>query len=424
MPIYYPRALVVLSVLLDDLVVGAESTVHTFEVEPRRVEWERNPARVADTFRLELPWRELPLDPRAVRSVLVAIYCGDGTVNTRSRALLVFMGYADEPEVAFGERGDRVTLAGRDYTALLLDHRWTGGSLDLRKPMATLIRQVLDAVPGAAGLRVQAEGASGAVVLEGLVGRRYLPPGEGDDAWSLLTDLAGRAGLLLTVELDAVVLRPAGVTTTPSARFIWGQNLLSLQLKRRMNERRSAQIEVRCWDDAAAQARLARYPDQPIVLRKKVGADGKVAADNAPLRPYYVSGRWTVAQLRELARGVYEEEARQQIEGSLETAELFDGDTGIDLPTVANGQRILIEWGQDWQAGVAGMSAAEAVAWLVAPPRSLNPTVAAAVVQSGALADRLASTFYVHRARHRWTAEDGYRLSVDFINLVGAGGRT
>jgi len=426
--ISYPRCLVVLSVLLDDLALGAEARVHTFEVVPRAVEWERNPARAADTFRVELAWQDLPLDPRAVRSVLVAVYCADlgqqdATLTIARRDALVFLGYVDEPEATFDEHGEGLRLEGRDYTALLLDHRWTGGSLDLRRPLGALVAQVIAAVPGAEGLRVEIEPAAAGTTLEALVGRRYLPPGQGDDAWTLLTELVGRAGLLITVELDAVVVRPAGVRTRPAARFRWGEQLLSLRLRRRASEVRSAQIELRCWDEAAGEGRSARYPDQPIVLRKKVGANGRVTSETAPLRAYSVSGRWTVAQLRERARVIYEEEAREQLEGTLETAELVDGTTLLDLPQLANGDRVVVEWGQEL-AGVQGMSDAEATAYLSAPPRSLNPVVAAALVQAGALADRLATTFYVHRARHRWSGAEGYRLSVDFINLVGAGGRT
>ena len=100
---YYPRAAVVLTVLLEDWADGSGNDTLTVEVVPRTLEWVRNHAREADTFRVSVDWRDLPIDPRAARSILVTAAVADagtaGGTLRYDRSNAVVMGYADEPRI-------------------------------------------------------------------------------------------------------------------------------------------------------------------------------------------------------------------------------------------------------------------------------------------------------------------------------------
>jgi hypothetical protein len=99
--------------------------------------------------------------------------------------------------------------------------------------------------------------------------------------------------------------------------------------------------------------------------------------------------------------------------------ELADLD-GVDLTGLANGDQLQVRLGRQDQASIAAMSPSEARAHLVAPPSSLDPAVAEALVASWSRVEAQSAAFYVKVARHGWDRDGGYKLSVEFINYVGA----
>lgn len=428
MAVFYPRATALIRVLLEDFDDGSNSNTHVFQVEPRSCSWERNSVREADTFSLELDFRELPLDPRVVRAIWVALYVADlGAPDTEidlgDASQRVMVGYVDEPEVSLEESGETVSLTGRDYTSLFLDKSWSAGSIDITGSLRKVVSAILAQVPGAESIPVDL-GSNGGVQLSTLTGRSLWAPEPDSDAWMVLSDLCGLVGLIPVVELDTLRIVDPAELGDRRAGFLYGRDLTRLVFRRAFNEARTAQVEVRAWDPAARVSRSARYPKSPIVLRKKITPSGEVKTDNAPLAVYSVTGGYSKAELEQLAERIYQDGAREQIEGSLETAELVDVEQGTALPQLANGDRVDVLLGTDLAGSIAEMSPSEAVAFLTSGPRPMAEAVARAFVDGFQRAERLASTFYVKRARHRWEVEQGYSLEVDFVNLVGAGGRT
>lgn len=69
--IYYPRAVVPIQALLDDQVPGSAGVPTTFSAIPRNVSVERNSARRADRVRIELDYRDLPLETRMLKDIQV-----------------------------------------------------------------------------------------------------------------------------------------------------------------------------------------------------------------------------------------------------------------------------------------------------------------------------------------------------------------
>lgn len=421
---YYPRASVVLTVLLEDWADGSGSDTLTVEVVPRELEWVRNHAREADTFRVGVDWRDLPIDPRSARSILVTAAVADvgsaaGTL-TYDRSNAVIMGYVDQPKLKLDEGSEVLDLAGRDYTALFLDRRWSDGAIDISVPLSQVVDAVLQATPGAEEMRTEFVGGAGSVVLKSIIGRRLFVPQTNDDTWTVLVDLVGRAGLVAVVELDTLRIVPAGEVGDQRVSFAWGRDVSRLTVSRDYQEMRTTQVEVRCWNPLARKVRTAKYPEQSIVLRKRISTKGKVSTDTAPVTPFYVEGTYSQAQISELAERIYRNAARQQLEGELETREMASFEGGV-LPQLANGHRIVVEWAQDLVAVIHGMPEGQAVDRLVAVA-GLPRHVAEVLVSQYRQAADLAVEFYVRTARHRWTRDDGYQLTVEFINLVGGGG--
>lgn len=432
---YYPRMRAVLQVLFEDFAdfgdgIKAVSNsqrplVHTYEVVPQSMKIEANAAREADTFELELDYSDFPFDPRTVRSCLVSLHLADvrhpqQQLAGGSRDTLRFIGFLDEPESALSEKGDTVTLAGRDYTGLYLDKPWVT-AIRVDRPFSHVVADIINGVPGAehptdmpAAIAVQK--------LSDRLGKTKYSPSQGDDAWTVLTELSQLLGVIPVFDLDTLRFRDATSFGGGEAVFLYGENIKSLRFRKKLNEARTRQVKVVCWDEAARESREATYPTEPIVLRRKVSTQGKVTTEAAPLITFTVAGGFTPDELSELARDIYEREARQQVEGEIETCEMVDLTEGMDLTRLANGDAVFLKLGRVSPSDLAQMTVREAVRELTRGPNPMNRDAAYALARAFQSARRLSTRFYVQSATHRMSREDGYALSVRFINFVGPGG--
>ena len=227
---YHPRCRVVLRVLLEDFAGGQSEDLHTFDVVPRSSDVTRNTHRQADRFALELDYRDFPIDPRTLRSVLVAVYLGDVGATEyelalQDRSRLAFLGYADEPETTLGGNGETVRLEGRDYTSLFLDHKWTSTSIDIARGLQQVVEEIAAAVPGAEDMRIVFDPGTAATDLSTVLWRTIFATSPGDDAWTVLVDLCGRAGLIPVVDLDRLRIVSPGTFGSAEAVFVYGHNV-------------------------------------------------------------------------------------------------------------------------------------------------------------------------------------------------------
>lgn len=428
----YPRCVVLLDVLMEDYGTGTGQS-YAIEVIPRSVDIVRNDHRTADTARITLDLRDFPFDPRTFQSARVRVLLGDtrDPLGTLALTDACFVGFVDTPETARGEGGDTVTLECRDYTGVLLDQKWDGSAIDVTLPLQTVVDEILAAVPGAVGLTVGYSMGAAATVLATVIGRPKFAAQSGDDVWTVLCDLCGRAGLIPVFELDLLlILTPADfgvdratfVTTSAikpvAASFSYGRDLSRLGYRRRFKEARSVQVEVRAYDPTKRVTLIASYPPVPTVIKRKVSTTGKVSTTNAPILPYYVTGAYTPVALAAKAQSIWSEAARQEIELDFETAELWTVE-GVAVPSIGNGTRLTVTTANSIATAVEGESAGEAVARLTTGDRALAADVAAAFVASLAGANNLTVQFYCKSATHSWSREQGYRCTMTAINYVG-----
>jgi hypothetical protein len=419
---YYPRWLVVLDVLLEDFAGGDDSTTYTHRFTPHELEVDKNDHRTADTIRLTSDYQDFPFDPRTIRHCKVVAYMGHlddpdaSELDLEDPRYLAFAGYIDEPSTRLGAEGETVEMEGRDMTCLFLDRPWVGGALDVDRPLSEVVDEVIASIPGAEGLAVELADGIDDLNLSGLLGRKKWAPEPNDDTWTVLVTLCGVAGLVPTFELDTLRIYAAGQVGGTRAAFVYGQNVASLRYSRKLQSKRQEQIEVRCWDPARRRATAVKYPPEPIVTSKKISKKGKVKTDTAPIRPWFVSGSYSEADLEALAQRLYEEASRSEVEGELETRDMTDLGEDVDLWALKNGDALEVRLGRDDPSIISGLSHGEAVAHLVG--RGYAEPMAAALVTAWEQAEQASTTFYVRSARHRMTLTDGYSLSVQFLNYA------
>ncbi len=435
---YYPRAAVSLVLLIEDWGAGTSAT-YTVTAIPRELEIHRNDHRTADTFRLQLDLRDFPFDPRTVRSARIEALIGDvgppGSTLPKSGPDTAFIGFSDTIESSRSEAGDFVNIEGRDYTGPFLDTKWPGGMIDVSRALPDVIQDVIDAVPGADQIGVNpgvcySEGASN-VILADAIGRKMFAPHAGDDCWTVLCDLCGRVGLVPVFNLDALCILSAadfgvsrnafvndGAITPQTAAMEYGSNLTRLKQVRHAREAARKQIQVQCWDATTRKASTTTYPTSPILNKQTVGTDGKVKTEAAPIVPYYVTGTYSASDLATIAKNIYTEVSREEMETEIETLDMTDLD-GVSIPQLGNGAHVTITIGAQLVTDISGLSPSEAIAALTSGPRALAADVATAFVAAFATAQKLSVTFYAKEVQHVWSRENGYRCQITAINFVG-----
>lgn len=421
---YYPRCRVILDVLLEDFGDGTTGESHTYEVVPRSASWTRNDLRTADEFTLELDYRDFPLDPRTVRAVSVAIYAGDvvdpsAQLDKDNEDTQVFVGLVDEPETALSGDQEVVRLSGRDQTALFLGEPWRWGAIDITRPLSTILSEIIAAVPVAEGFTVEVDASASDAVLSEWLGKDLWTYTGGDDVWTVMVALCAVAGLVPVVDRDVLrVLSPATMTAQ-TVGFLYGSNVSSLGFRRRLSEERTKRVQLTAWDPSTRTSTQVLYPTDPTVSRRRIAANGKVITDTESVIAWTVIGAYTDDQLTALAESYYEESARPEVQGTLETKDLTDLDSSYPLGLVANGDLLTVQLGTTC-ADIAGLSRFEAVDLLTGGPLPLDQAAAEALVDAWTSAQSLTATFRARKALHTWSRDSGYKLSVDFETYIGA----
>lgn len=417
--ISYPRCRLLLGVLLYD----DDEPRWIDGIEPSRAEWVNNNHREADKAKIVVDYASLPLDPRLIRSVWVGLWLGDVEDPTADISLdddrfQAFVGYADEPSTRQDDQGDWLSLDCRDYTGLFLDARWPGGFLRIDRPLSEVVAALLDLVPGAADMDVVFADGVESLRLSDQLGRTSYTPDDGDDLWTVIVDLFGRVGLIPVVRLTTLRIETATTFGQHRAGFVYGQNVKTLETRRQLNRASNSAVEVIAYNEATGERKTAVYPSSTAGDQIVTGSGAVVEAATTKT-PYYLSGSYSQGDLDLIAQRVYEQRARQAVEGELTTADLWDLDEETRLPLLSNGDAIELRLTDGLSADIRDMTEGEAVAYLTSGPNPMNRAVAEALAHSQAQAQALAVVFYVTQARHRWSTDDGYEVSVAFANFVG-----
>jgi len=240
---------------------------------PKRVTWNQNGIRAADTATVKIKTIDCPLDPRTIRSMGVEVYGGTvkaadyaagvagqtrtgstGQVNYReplnvipdsyqddqgvTRSNLRFQGFVDDLADDWDDDGEpTLTLECCDNTRLLIDVEAPAGLvISPKKPIDEAIADYLSNFPNFSGLAVQYLPASTTppqlgAALAGTAFQPQLgpPPSKGGAAaeklsvWDYLTDVTGAIGHIIRVDATTILIQQV-------------QTLLSNQTARRVDD--------------------------------------------------------------------------------------------------------------------------------------------------------------------------------------------
>ncbi len=436
MKVYYPRCRVFLRINWEDFGQGTREDVHLVQDPPvMEAEVVGNDYAQADTFRIVLPYDWFPFDPRLIRACGVAIYMGgvdspgkELPAGADQRQNLQLTGHVDDAVIDLGEDG-KVTLEGRDFTGLMIDTPWQAfiegkegkenvrrpAGIDLRRPLDQVLRYILDKSKATKALKIEFRQTTPPTLGKWhALGEAEI--GEDASTWDVIKHLVHQAGLICFVELDALVVMPAQALKEKgqiAGAFVLGENLVSLQLKRKLGRLRALNIRVRSYDPKHKRTLTGGFPKQPVE-KITIGADGQKTKERQ-FQDFSVPNVADKAQLDKIAETIYTLRSRQQIEGQLRTEDLTSlvGGNELELTRLRSGSAITVEVDPEDRTQLRRLEPAQREKYLKA--RGYASKVAAVVARAF---DELDTAFYTKAVTKRYSHTDGMTFSVDFVNFI------
>jgi hypothetical protein len=458
MSFYYPQAAMILTVSWEDFKATSEAKTaqtSTFPVLAKKVTVNINDYNSADTFSAELDYRDFPFDPRCIRSLLVAIHMQDmksltedGVNPSKIEATpsnVVFQGFADEESIRFNDNAMTVSFEGRDYTALLLDAKYPGATIDMAASLGGVISLLLSTLKATENLKVVNRSDVNPLPTIGKFASDYSPLAQKKNVkrqesyWEVIQDLVGRAGLIAFVEIDKLVIASPRTVfkRTTGYEFIYGKNLKSLEFKRKLGRTKGVNISVRSLGFEKKEVLEAKIPEEATeswctamgikkerVKVEKMDTKGKIETTDAPFLGFRVKDISSKEALVKIGEGVFEEIGRQQIEGAIETREMISLQGNNQTPIEYNITKIRCGTPVRIEIDVEDLKELSKVARTPVRAAYLRrkgyvPKIADALAQSLGNFD----TIFYTKAVTFTIDQEGFTMKLDFVNFIEVEGR-
>lgn len=457
---YYPRAVIQLRILPEDFQLTSDASLqrpYKMNVMAKNLTVNRNDYRTTSSFSCELDYRSFPFDPRALRYVGVAIYIEDmgslynqdGTDNALvpNADNAVFAGFVDEESVTLDESKQIVHFEGRDFTSLLIDQKYKESApISLDRDVGQIIQGFLSTFKATQEIQfINRTGQTQLPILSNFYPNFSDPlsasknPGPKESYWEIILDIVSRAGLICYIELDKFILTTPRNLYSPAKdlKIIYGQNISHLSFKRKLGRLKNFNILVR--SRVGAEVVEARIPaeatqswcdsfgipkaEATIPVLKPDGSLDTTQIKPAPYIAFPVPGMGNKDQLVQIGQTTYEEFSRQQLEGKFETKEM-EGHSGeslnsanystYDLTHLAIGQPIAIEIQTDDLNAISRLATEESRRQYMIK-RGYEKTVAVVLAKS---MGKFSPRFYTKSYAMTVDEDNGFKLSVDFINII------
>jgi hypothetical protein len=289
MSVFYPQGVVSLRLRFEDFgdktnaVYKADYPITTFA---KSLRVNINDYNKADTFDMQLDYKQFPFDPRLLRSVGVTIYIEDKKKLFQSGANqddnplntikpdpknIVFVGFADKSKIELNDNDRTVHLEGRDFTALLIDLPYFGGPVNLTLPIDQAIRAILDANEATKNIAIEKRLDPGEVIpvlaalgtdLSQLGGSKNAQ--KDDSYWEIIQRIIGDAGLIAYIELDKLIItKPRNLyDRTKSKIFAYGRNVKMMEFDRKLGRQKGFNIRIVSVDLLKKSLIEAKIPEE------------------------------------------------------------------------------------------------------------------------------------------------------------------
>jgi hypothetical protein len=431
---------------------ATDAELISFPIRVRRAFWESNDHQHADVLRLTAEWRDAGADPRLLSSATVQFYLGSADDKghwSPGPSTLRFLGtLVRARRIARDSEGFTVELEFQDYTCFFLRAKLPPEAVpDYSQSLADAWARICDntgyldpngsskIVSTVSALRDRltpvgqlAQGAlpslgQAAAPRFARLGAR-VPVKPGADAWAVWQQCVGMCGLISFIRKDQCIVTLAQdyYSDQNPPRLVWGRNILELS-EARNADLAGKGVGVTSFDPLTNRTLESFYPPLASAAQKRAVSSGGAQSQAYEMFPY--AGITDQATLDALARRIWEERARQELEGQLTTAEMFSdtisGDS-FDLLSLGPGDALRVEFEQKDKEALRSIPTVDGrIAYLTA--RGYSDGVAELIAKDADAFAGAAPEFCVKRvtADFETDGEGGsFQLQVQYCNRIQA----
>lgn len=410
----YPWCAVVLKLIFED-----SEEVVTQPVFPVDVSVEKNPYHEADTAKVELNFKDFPLEPRLCKAITLLVHMGCLDTPNESPLVsednLIFIGFVDQNSIEFDDSKTKVMLEARDYTSLLIDQKYPEETVNINRPLVDVVEEILSKEEAFGEIEIELRGLDESPTLGDFKSERNWEEATVKEQtfWDLIVDMCQQSGLVCFIENDKLVIQQAQnlVDDSRIEPFIFGQNIKKITVSRDLRKLNQPNIEVRSYDDKQKKTLVGRYPDPPVSKKAIVKEDSK---ERFEYQRFIVRNINSEDQLKKIAESIYWQVARNEVKGTIETRETKSllEDNAL-LMTLAHGKGIYAAFKAEGM--FQNLQTSERENYL----NSIGfDSKVAKKMASLFDSDKLNGPYYVHKATHSFKNDSGYGLNIEFINFI------
>lgn len=400
----YPRALIVLQPVVEDLRGGEDREIAKLDVIPLEVAITRDRAEICDTLDAVIRWQDYPMDPRVIADCRVIAYLAnvespDVDLYVDNTRFAQFLGFVDNHEVDIGSSGMVVRIRCRDYAGRLMDQRHDGAGIRTGRRLSEVAREILNMAPGYQRTAIRVENDQ---TLKAFVRVDLWTPTRASSLWDVLVAIGREAGMEVTFIDGTLVFREVRTSDDQRIRSLTvGLSIADIRFERPASPIYRKGVELRCVNSRTGQRVVGKFPP-----------------DATELITYNVPGAYTQADLERQARAAFISTVSRRVVGNLTTHNMTD-DAGEDLAgvdSVRAGDVLHLYFATGDRVTVFGKSAQALSSYLEAG--GLSRQEAGDIVDGWFDAEELSNRFSVRTAMHTFNHQTGYKLSITFDNLV------
>ena len=404
---------------------GSNELLSLLAVPVTRAELTMNDVFTADEFDIEIDGHVFPTDPRGLRCFMADIHLADvgdapKNLTTGSDDTRLLVGHADSVSREYRDQKMNFSAKGRDFAGLLLDAKWGDRAVELNRSLGDIVSEIVSSNPSTAELAVVED-------------ETFLVPGDGGSKkrntyraardtslWEAITQIALRAGAVATIELDRVLVRAPRTIDSAAGMpvFVEGRNISSLKVARELATTSVPNIRVRAFDQASGETVIGQWPEVPTGTARATKSKRSVDLefeDHVIRHP-----KPTSSLLTSIAKRIHTQRAFSQITVEVETRDMlaFDADgESVSLTTIRNGSSFRLHVDRE-SRDVLELAVSDYEKARLLERQGFERQVAEALTRGARIIDAI---LFVDRARHSFSADDGYTLAVDGVTVFDGG---
>jgi hypothetical protein len=454
MAVYYPECRINISAILEGF-GGPDNPVEIADIVPHSVNVSLNSYKEADTWEVVFDAKRFPFSPELLKSAAVEIYLylkpdQTSTVLWNDPKNLIVTGLVDNAVLTEDGDGGKVSLTGRDYTALMIDRQWDplksgkSGRVedgDLREVVQNIVNEATQFERIGRTLNVVVLGVEEDVTISGVDKnvtkkkvvtknkskttkvskskarkKRGITVKADSTYWDVIYKLCLSYGFIVYVDgYEVVITKPNTLqdASLSDYRMAYGRNLESLEVERKLSKESTPTIIVKSWEPKLKKSIQGQFPKQGA----KTTGPTAINTKKDEFKIFAVPDVKDISTLEEIAKTTYYTLARGEGIIRFSTPHLRDLDN-VDLTRMRAGSSVHIVW-DAFNAETMldkNISPQKKIALL----RSLgySQDVATLVAEQYSKLDYFRQPFYVKEVGITWDSRQGCKIDVEAMNFI------